>query len=90
MLCLTTLYTEGSNAHLTFVTDCIFSFSARSNNKDADFGKRRATKGHLSATQKFLLKVTGLSARNADRGVCGDKITRYWQMQTCLRTCSNR
>ena len=33
-----------------------------------------ATELHLSATQKFLLEVTGLSARNVDHGVCVTKL----------------
>jgi hypothetical protein len=69
-----TLYTERSSAHLTVATDCIISFNDRSNSKDADSGKRKTTKVLLSGTQKFLLEVTGLSARNVDHGVCVTKL----------------
>jgi len=55
-----TLYTERPSVHLTVATDCIISFNARSNNKDEDSGKRRATELHVSATQKFLLEFTRL------------------------------
>ena len=69
-----TLYAERSTAHLTDATDCTFSINDRSRNKGADLGKRRATEVHLIAAQKFLLDVTGLSARNMDHGVCATKL----------------
>jgi len=68
------LFTDQSNAHVTVATDCTVSCNARSNCKDADLGKRRATKEHGSAAQKFLSEVTGLSARNAYYGVCVTKL----------------
>jgi len=37
---------------------------------------------YSSAAQNFLSEVNELCARNGDRGVCGDKITCDWQMQT--------
>jgi hypothetical protein len=68
------LYIEQSNAHLIVATDCAASFSARINIKDADLWKRRAAEVPLSAAQKFLSEVTGLSARNLDRDVCVTKL----------------
>ena len=65
---------ERSNAHLTVATDFTVSISARSKRKDGDLGKRRGTELHLIAAQKFLSVVTGLSARNVDRGVCVTKL----------------
>jgi len=65
-----TLYTERSKAHVTVATDCTVSVKARSKSKDGDLLKRRATELHLIAAQKFLSKVTELSARNVDHGVC--------------------
>ena len=42
---------ERSSAHLTVVTDCTVSISARSRNKDGDVGKRRATEIHIIAAE---------------------------------------
>jgi len=69
-----TLNTERSDAHSTVATHCTLSFSAHSNSKLADLGKRRSTEIYLSAAQKFLSEITGLSARNADHGVCVTKL----------------
>jgi hypothetical protein len=55
-----TLYTERCNAYLTVATDCTLSFTARSNSKAADLGKRGVTEVHFIAAQKFLSEVTGL------------------------------
>jgi hypothetical protein len=74
------LYTERCNAHLTVSTDCTLSFSTHSNNIDSDLGKRRATEVHLRATQKFLLEITELSARNVDHGVC---VTKLRAIESC-------
>jgi len=63
------LYTKRSKAHLIVATDCTVSINARSNSKNAGLGKRRATELHLRVAQKFLPKVTELSARNVDHGV---------------------
>ena len=71
---LMTLYTERSSAHLTVATHCTVSFSARSKSELADLRKRRGTEVHLSGAQKFLSEITGLSARNADHGVCVTKL----------------
>ena len=55
-------------------------FSARSNCKDADLWKLRATEIHLSAAQKFLSDVTGLCTRNVDHGVC---VTKLRSIERC-------
>jgi hypothetical protein len=68
-----TLYTERSSAYLIVATDCIISFSARSNSKLADLEKRGGTEIYLIAAEKFLSMVTGLSTQNADHGVCMTK-----------------
>ena len=74
------LYKEWSKAHLTVATDCNLPINARNNSKNADLGKRRATELHLNAAQKFLSKVTGLSAWNVDHGVC---VTKLHAMEWC-------
>jgi hypothetical protein len=68
------LYTELSDVHLTVATHCTVFFSARSDIKLEDLGKLTGTELHLSAIQKFLSQVSGLSARNVDLGVCVTKL----------------
>jgi len=74
------LYIELSNAYLTVATDCTVSISTCSNSKETDLRKREATDLHVSAAQKFLFEVTGLSARNVDRVVC---VTKYHAIDRC-------
>jgi hypothetical protein len=72
-----TLYTERSNASVIDVTHFTVFFTASSNGKDTSLWKRKGTEIHLSAPQKFLSEVTGLSARNVDRGVCMTKLLAF-------------
>jgi hypothetical protein len=69
-----TLYTERFDAHLIVPMDCTLFFCARNKCKLADLGKYGDTDINLSAAQKFLSEVTGLSARNLDHGVCVTKL----------------
>ena len=78
--CSMLLYTGRSKVHLTVATDCTVFIIARSYSKDADLGKRRAAELHLRACQKFLSKVTELSARNLDHGVC---VTQLHRIDRC-------
>jgi len=57
--------------------DCTLFFCARSKGKLADLGKFGDADVNLSAAQKFLSEVTGLSARNLFHGDCVKKITYY-------------